>query len=148
MHALARLGRRRAAGTVIMPASMAALHSTPQRAARVLLACFALVLLVAGLGPLTLSHPLLERVCSAAGEVRWAPTAIQGANDAAPNASGHALECALCLPPLAAPPAPVLLAAHRHTFVPPLIRTALRRPHAPLSRAPFPPRAPPLPAAA
>lgn len=123
---------------------MPGLHSSTRRCtARWLLACFAVVLLVAGLAPLTHSRALLERICTASGQARWVAAAIAGA-DAQPDASGHTLECALCLPALAAAPGASSPVA-RLPAPAPAVQQALPDWHlAPLSRAPFPPRAPPL----
>ncbi|SDM48698.1 hypothetical protein SAMN05428957_106213 [Oryzisolibacter propanilivorax] len=115
---------------------MSVLHCPP-RLARLLLACFALALGVASAAPLV-QAPALQQLCSAAGEVRWAPDDGPGA-----PASAHALECALCLPPLLPAPPPWLTPAV-HAAPQPVAAPA----HCParvaqLSRAPFPPRAPP-----
>lgn len=111
--------------------------------ARLLLACFAVSLGVATAAPFVQAG-LLERVCSASGEERWVTA---GGNDAADASNAplpaHALDCALCLPPLL--PAwepPPLFGLQRPTHAPAVYRA--RQTHMPaLSRAPFPPRAPP-----
>lgn len=106
--------------------------------ARLVLACFALTLGLASATPL-LRAPAMERLCSAAGEARW---------QLVPDAPGtptnvHTLDCALCLPLLAAPPASFALP----DTAPPIADIPVLAP-APAhwmqrTRAPFPPRAPP-----
>jgi hypothetical protein len=112
----------------------------PPCLARLLLACFALSLAVAMAAPWVQAQPL-ERLCSASGDTRWVPV---GGNDAgALPDEGHPLQCTLCLPPM-------LPGAHRAALPAPQGRPVMaaaarvRMGHVPaLSRAAFPPRAPP-----
>ena len=107
--------------------------------ARLLLAGFALALWVAGLAPLLRPAGGVERLCSASGSPVWLPSSLA----ASPQDQVHGLDCALCLPPLlplgerlrwaGKTPAPSAPDQRLHPGT-----------HAlPLSRAPFPPRAPP-----
>ncbi|WP_313074807.1 DUF2946 family protein [Melaminivora sp.] len=107
--------------------------------ARLLLACFALALGVASAAPLVRALPL-EQLCSAAGEVRWVAA---GGNEALPGGQEHGLECVLCLPPMLGGPA-LPMAALPHAAPGYAAVAVPRTSHVPaLSRAPFPPRAPP-----
>ncbi len=130
-----------------MAATMLPHRLPPRTLARVLLACFALVLALAAAAPWARAAQGLERLCSASGQELWVASAADGQAAPADTAPSHALECALCLPALAAPPA---TARSLTACAPPLPLTASLRPvrhRAPLSRAPFPPRAPPAPVA-
>ncbi len=109
--------------------------------ARLILAWFVASLGAAVAAPLV--HPQrIEWVCSAGGEPRWV---VAGAGEDAAVPAHHGLECPLCLPTVLPPPpsragAPVQ---------PPLTHLPALRYRAPLATpagAPFPPRAPPLPA--
>lgn len=111
------------------------------RLARLLLACFAVSLGVATAAPfMQAGH--LERVCTASGEERWVRAGGNDAADAADSAA-HGLDCALCLPPLLPTlDAPPLHGVHQAPGV--FVAPGERQAHVPaLSRAPFPPRAPP-----
>ena len=111
--------------------------------ARLLLACFALSLGVAMAAPLVRVQGL-ERLCSASGEVRWVAAGGNGA--AAQGPHGQGLECALCLPPmLPGAQAATLPQPQGQPFMAQALRVRIG--HVPaLSRAAFPPRAPPAPA--
>ena len=111
--------------------------------ARLLLACFAVSLGVATAAPFVQAGHL-ERVCTASGEERWVAAggnSAVGTNDA--SHPTHALDCALCLPPLLpALDAPPWRGLQQLSHVP--SADVVRQTHVPaLSRAPFPPRAPP-----
>ena len=127
-----------------MRITMPLLHNAP-RLARLLLACFGLSLAVAMAAPLVQARPM-ERVCTASGEERWVTA---GGNEAgALPGDAHQFSCALCLPPMlpGADAAPLPSPQGR-----PLMAEAPRprMGHVPaLSRAAFPPRAPPAPAMA
>lgn len=123
-----------------MPTTMESLRRT-RHLARLLLACFAVALGVAMLSPLVHAGGM-ERVCSATDGPRWV---AKGGNDSATDARAHGLECALCLPSMLPPATVQALAAPRELA--PCAAPAPRQAHVPpLSRAPFPPRAPPVPA--
>ena len=115
------------------------------RLARLLLACFALSLAVAMAAPLVQARPM-ERVCTASGGERWV---VAGGNQAgALPDEAHQFNCALCLPPMlpGAGAAP-LPSPQGRPFMAEAPRP--RMGHVPaLSRAAFPPRAPPAPAMA
>ncbi|GAA3981644.1 hypothetical protein GCM10022279_01560 [Comamonas faecalis] len=110
----------------------------PRHVARLLLACFVLALGVATAAPM-LRMPQLQRLCSASSEALW----VVVDDGSSSTAAGHTLECPLCLPTLLAPP------SARHWSPPALPALAVVRApqaqhhRAPVSRAPFPPRAPP-----
>lgn len=108
--------------------------------ARLLLACFALSLGVAMAAPLVRVQGL-ERLCSASGEVRWVAASGNGA--AAQGPHGQGLECALCLPPMLSPGAAQAPAPVPEGPAPCAAFLARQAHMPPLSRAPFPPRAPP-----
>lgn len=121
-----------------MPTTMESLRRT-RHLARLLLACFAVALGVAMLSPLVRAQGM-ERVCSASGEARW--VAAGGNDAAAQDGQAHGLECVLCLPAMLPPAAAQVQAAvqapAQHAAGVP------RQAHVPpLSRAAFPPRAPP-----
>jgi len=121
-----------------MNTTMQTLHRT-RSLARLLLACFALALAVATLSPLVRAQGM-ERVCNAAGEPRW--VAAGGNDAAAQDAQQHSLECVLCLPAMLPPPA--IQAAAAPQVLPQHVQAAPQQGHTPpLSRAAFPPRAPP-----
>lgn len=109
------------------------------RAARLMLAGFALALAAAALAPLAQARAM-RLVCSADGQVRL----VHAGGDAGGAAGGvHALDCALCLP--AAPPAgrraqplPHLAAGPVPLLLPPPAHVALQ------VGAPLPPRGPPV----
>lgn len=117
---------------------------TPRQLARLLLACFALALAVAAAAPLVQARPM-ERVCTASGEERW--VAAGGKDAGTVPAGAHLLDCAMCLPPMlpASGAGPLPCPQGRPAMAAaPLARVE----HVPaLSRAPFPPRAPPAPVA-
>ncbi|RYF07035.1 MAG: DUF2946 domain-containing protein [Comamonadaceae bacterium] len=115
------------------------------------IACLVLAWFVVAMGVAVAApavHPRLamERICSSSGAVLWvasAPSAATASDAGALSASAHhTLECPLCLSP-APPPWAVAPALHRMPAPP---AGAGQQPTAPpvtLTRAPFPPRAPP-----
>ncbi|HQQ71866.1 MAG TPA: DUF2946 family protein [Alicycliphilus sp.] len=115
---------------------------TPRQLARLLLACFAMALAVAVATPLVQARPM-ERVCTASGEERW--VAAGGKDAGTVPGAAHLLDCALCLPPMLPASAPGTLPSPQGR--PAMAAAPLARmEHVPaLSRAPFPPRAPPAP---
>lgn len=116
--------------------------------ARLVLAGFVVAMGVAVAAPVLHPAQALERICSGSGEMRWVPAAFAGpaaadATVAPASASGHhTLDCPLCLSP-APPPRAVAPTPHRSPAL--AHHTVLRRTQPPvaLTRAPFPPRAPP-----
>jgi len=121
-----------------MPTTMEPLRRT-RHLARLLLACFALALGVAMLSPLVHAQGM-EPVCSASGEARWVAA---GGNAAVQDGrQDHGLDCVLCLPAMLPPAAAQALTPAQ--ALPQHVAGAQRQAHVPpLSRAPFPPRAPP-----
>lgn len=122
-----------------MRPTMTLMHNA-HRTARLLLACFALSLLVAMAAPWVQARPL-ERLCMASGQERWVAA---GGNDtgALPD-QAHRIDCVLCLPPMLPGAGVAPLPSLQD---PPALTTAtwVRMTHVPAqSRAPFPPRAPP-----
>lgn len=123
-----------------------------RRLARLLLACFALSLGVAMVSPMVQpqrggegdSAGMWDRICTASGDAPWVAANAAPLLDAdtAPH-HPHGLDCVLCLPPLLPTldgPAPLGGPAPGPVFQ----ARSLRLAHVPaLSRAPFPPRAPP-----
>lgn len=107
---------------------------------RLLLACFVFALYVAGAAPLARA-PAMERICSGSGESRWVPSAV-GEEGAARN-TVHGWECALCLPVMLALPVLRWVPAHLPVAVAKLLPVQRQTLVLALSRAPFPPRAPP-----
>lgn len=125
-----------------MPATAMHAFRRAHLLARLLLACFVLAMLAASGAPLVRAVAM-ERVCSALGPASWVIAADQADADAAQGTSGHGLECALCLPLMLAPRARGV-APSRPPVAAQTLLPARRQPFAPaLSRAPFPPRAPP-----
>lgn len=122
-----------------MPPMRRTRHPARLLQARLLLVCFALALGAAMLSPLVRAQGM-ERICNAAGEPRW--VAAGGNDAAAQDAQQHGLECVLCLPAMLPPPA--IEAPGAAQALPPHVPAALAPSHVPpLSRAAFPPRAPP-----
>lgn len=125
-----------------MRITMPLLRNAP-RLARLLLACFALSLAVAMAAPLVQARPM-ERVCTASGDERW--VAAGGNQVSTLPYEGHQFSCALCLPPmLPGAQAATLPQPQGQPFMAQALRVRIG--HVPaLSRAAFPPRAPPAPA--
>ena len=122
-----------------MRITMPLLRNAP-RLARLLLACFALSLAVAMAAPLVQARPM-ERVCTASGDERW--VAAGGNQVGTLPYEGHQFSCALCLPPMLSPGAAQAPAPVPEGPAPCAAFLARQAHMPPLSRAPFPPRAPP-----
>lgn len=111
--------------------------------ARLVLAWFVVSLGVAVAAPVVHPGQAMERVCSGSGEMRWVPAA-HGAVEAgaAPRIGHHTLDCPLCLSP-APPVSHPASAAFRSPPVTQRADPVRPHPSVALTRAPFPPRAPP-----
>lgn len=113
------------------------LPSTVAACARWVLGLWLCVALASAFAPLARASGW-ERLCSAAGESVWVPS--PGAEDGA-LATGHGIDCPLCLPPLAPPPAqgsaaPALLVADAQPLVHPASVHSVAMPALPQARAP------------
>ena len=121
--------------------------------ARLVLAWFVVSMGVAVAAPVMHPQQAMERLCSGTGEMRWVPSPAASTmaaqarpaaagDDAVPAVAHPALDCPLCL--AATPPPWGLAVLVVHAPAQPQHEAAER--HAPqvrLTRAPFPPRAPP-----
>lgn len=129
----------------IIRAMLHALRSA-RSLARLALVWFVVSMGVAVAAPALHPAQALERICSGSGEMRWVPVALATpvAADvgAAPAAGHHTLDCPLCLSP-APPPWAVASAALRMPAPPHGTGPQHEAPPVTLTRAPFPPRAPP-----
>lgn len=111
--------------------------------ARLVLTWFVVSLGMAAAAPVVHPGQAMERVCSGSGEMRWVPAA-HGAVEAgaAARIGHHTLDCPLCLSP-APPVSPSASAAFRSPSIAHRAEPVRPQPTVALTRAPFPPRAPP-----